>query len=564
MSIDSSTKNKFINLLRKHKPVEPSDKLEEKVFKGFPIPNNHLLLWYDCDFSKFRVSGIVCTDKGCFVKPALQKKQKDEEQTLYYFTWDNIDCSFILSVLSDAEKNTYQCFVAQCKKMIEKEKALQQKVAIIDKKFVNDSVVSGVSNATSNKANQPNYDFIDQYTNNLTGRHGFYAEKANSIEDNIRGNRSRVLGETVKNGPDRVIETKTGPINIQSKYCQTASDTIDAAFEQNGNYRYNGMLLEVPKDQYEACLEQFKQKIIEGKVYDANGNLITDPNEAVHYVRKGYFTYKQAVNMAKPGRIESLKFDVKTGFITSTVVSSVSALMVFAISLYQGKNLFVAIEDATKIWVKVFGTSLSTHVLLSQIHRTSFYQKYIASSAVKSNVITGVVTFAVLSIPEVFNLLLSNITFAQFSKNIIILICSITGAIVGGVGGGALGTLIIPVVGSIIGGIAGCIIGGAVFGTIARKVLNIFIEDDIERFYRLFIAYASMLVREYMLTENELIKLCKKLKKIRIRWLCAKFIKAEDQESVILKKLTRIFNRIVKRRKKIKLKIINDSNLVTN
>ena len=71
------------------------------------------------------------------------------------------------------------------------------------------------------------------------------------------------------------------------------------------------MQLEVPKDQYQKVLDGFRRKIEKGKVPG-----VTDPNEAPNIVRKGRLTYQQAVNLTKPGTIESLSYDAFTGAVT--------------------------------------------------------------------------------------------------------------------------------------------------------------------------------------------------------------------------------------------------------
>ena len=81
--------------------------------------------------------------------------------------------------------------------------------------------------------------------------HGYAAEQANHLLDRMQGKSSQILGDdNAKNGPDRMVDGQW----VQSKYCQTAAESVNAAF-QNGTYRYldgNGhaMQLEVPKDQY--------------------------------------------------------------------------------------------------------------------------------------------------------------------------------------------------------------------------------------------------------------------------------------------------------------------------
>ena len=85
------------------------------------------------------------------------------------------------------------------------------------------------------------------------GGHGFAAEDANHLSDTIRGKNAEIVGTSNElNGADRIVDG----VRIQSKYFQTAPETVAAAFDSSsGNYRYTGQVLEVPKDQYENCVE---------------------------------------------------------------------------------------------------------------------------------------------------------------------------------------------------------------------------------------------------------------------------------------------------------------------
>lgn len=81
--------------------------------------------------------------------------------------------------------------------------------------------------------------------------HGHAAEYANNVIDKIKYPFQKVeqVGrDNVKNGADRIV----GNQKIQTKYYAKASGTINAAFDKanGGEYRYKGMQLEVPKDQY--------------------------------------------------------------------------------------------------------------------------------------------------------------------------------------------------------------------------------------------------------------------------------------------------------------------------
>ena len=87
-----------------------------------------------------------------------------------------------------------------------------------------------------------------------------------------------------------------------------ASETVAAAFDSgSGNYRYEGQVLEVPKDQYEACVELMRKRIAQGKVPG-----FENPADAENIVQQGTVTYKQARNIARAGNVDSLVFDAKT------------------------------------------------------------------------------------------------------------------------------------------------------------------------------------------------------------------------------------------------------------
>ena len=89
--------------------------------------------------------------------------------------------------------------------------------------------------------------------------HGFSAEDANHFADKISGKQAELVGlNNELNGADRLVDG----IRIQSKYFQTASQTIAAAFDSSsGQYRYTDQVLEVPADQYEG---QIRTPIVSG------------------------------------------------------------------------------------------------------------------------------------------------------------------------------------------------------------------------------------------------------------------------------------------------------------
>jgi len=118
------------------------------------------------------------------------------------------------------------------------------------------------------------------------GVHGLLAERANNVNDTLRGLQAEIIGTSNElNGPDRVVNG----VFLQSKYYQSASQTVAAAFDSNtGNYRYVGQVLEVPKDQWEDCVKFMRKRIEQGKVPG-----IKNPADAEKIVHQGSVTYNK-------------------------------------------------------------------------------------------------------------------------------------------------------------------------------------------------------------------------------------------------------------------------------
>ena len=70
---------------------------------------------------------------------------------------------------------------------------------------------------------------FQKYHNTRAG-HSFAAEDANALNDVLSGKHVDKSGlSNAKNGPDRIVN---GTQYIQTKYCQSAQKTINAAFVQ--------------------------------------------------------------------------------------------------------------------------------------------------------------------------------------------------------------------------------------------------------------------------------------------------------------------------------------------
>ena len=135
-----------------------------------------------------------------------------------------------------------------------------------------------------------------------TGGHGFGAEDVNAQADRLHFAKVEVVGRSnEKDGADRIVNYGRKTTAIQTKYYQTAEASIDAAFDtQTGIYRYNGQVIEVPKDQYEDAIKKMAEKIRAGNVPG-----VSDPQKAESLLKSGSVTYAQAKNITKAGNFSA-------------------------------------------------------------------------------------------------------------------------------------------------------------------------------------------------------------------------------------------------------------------
>lgn len=381
--------------------------------------------------------------------------------------------------------------------------------------------------------------------------HGFAAEHANHLADKFMGKNAKIVGDNnAKNGADRIVDG----VNIQTKYCRTGSACIDECFE-NGEYRYwnpdgTPMQVEVPLDKYNEAVKAMKNRIKNGEVKG-----VTDPAEAENLVRKGHFTYPQMRNVAKAGRIESILYDAASGAIIARNTFGITAVISFALSIWQGEEFDLAIKHATIQGLKSGGVAFATAVLAGQLSKAGLNSLLVGSSeaivkaigpkasavlinafrsgtniygaaAMKSlakllrnNGITSAVSFAVLSVGDVTNIFRGRISGKQLFKNLTNTGVSIAGGTGGWIGGTALGakagaaigTFIAPGAGTAIGAGIGSTVGGLIgalgFGTASNKVsevvLDHFIEDDADEMVRIIQNIFTELSGEYLINKKE-------------------------------------------------------------
>lgn len=588
----------------------------QRIRKLFPIPVEQHIIWADAEFD-LRPSGIVCTDTGVLIKTNVgvwdKKFKKNEsgepsQSVLFYYRWEDFDPEWFISddptenrvLMVEAQCTTH--FVEGCRKiasMVAQEELAFSTLSMTDseiEELLAKTVPTGVAALQSAQSAV----FVEQKASITTpAGHGEMAEEAITLLDRLLGHDATVVGrDNVKDGPDRIVNN----IYVQTKYYNSARGSLEACFSpEDGMYRYmkdgKPMQLEVPKDQYERVLQGFERKIEQGKVPG-----IADPKEAKRIVRKGRLTYNQAVNLTKPGTIESLIYDAGTGAVMCSCAFGITFVATVFLTWRKTGDIKQAVKTGMFTGIQVFGISFVQHMVVSQIARTGLANAlltpsqyvvgklgYQASATVvngiralsgkgaiygvaaskhlakilRSNVITSAIAFTIFSFPEIYNLASKKISAAQYSKNMTVLI----GSIVGGAGGtvvagiaaakiaGVAGTAVAPGVGTAVG-IAGGFIGGVIGAKAVDVVGDILHEDDAEIFGRLFNALVSCMIGEYLFDATEMDKLMEALDRIsqkEFKSVLQKFLKAEKQEETIREFLRPYFEEIASQREYLAL-----------
>lgn len=593
-------------------PLPLPEAIAAKVKSAFPIPREQTVVWADAEFD-LRPSGIAMTEKGVYVKAdadafAVSGKEKRQSR-LFYFEWEYFEPG---SFASDGESNLALTVDEACRgQFISRCQALgsleDDRTAGIDSEFAtelateDDTAVKAAAVAAAATINSNGEVFVEQRAavNNPAG-HGELAEEANSIIDRLQGHQAEILGrDNAKNGPDRSVDG----VLIQTKYYKTARGSLEACFDPSSHqYRYlaedrTPMQLEVPKDQYEQVLRGFEKKISQGKVPG-----VSDPRDAEKIVRKGKLTYDQAVNLAKPGTADSLKYDAATGAVTCSCAFGLSFLATTFMAYRETRDINGAVQAGIAAGVQVFGLSFAQHMVVSQLSRTGLSNALMAPSQavvgklgfkasativnglraltgktaisgaaasnqlakmLRGNAVSAAVTLAVFSVPETYKLFQGKASGAQYAQNMACLATSVAGGIAGATAAGiaaakvgaVAGTAVSPGVGTIVG-LAGGMVGGTV-GTVAAGVVGgILFEGDSASFGRYFNATVSCMAVEYLLDGREMDELLAVLDGVKpeeFKALMEETLPSQFQEAKVRAFLVPMFDEIVSRRERFAL-----------
>lgn len=398
-------------------------------------------------------------------------------------------------------------------------------------KYVDHAAYTGVGVCHLQIANL----YLAQIRFHCSNGHGFAAEQGNHLIDRIRLRDSSMLGDdNAKYGPDRLVEG----MHVQSKYCATGKGCIDNCFTRSNTFKYlnkdgSVMQIEVPADKYAEAVAAMQERIRNGQVPGA-----ADPEKASEIVRKGSLTYKQAVNIAKFGNIESITFDTVNGIKIGLISGSLSAAVAFAFAIRTGEPMAKALRRAAWVGFKVGGLTMAISVISSQVGRTAFEQAFrnvsknitrklsskAASAIVKAmtgkvlhgnvarvtlarllrgNIASIVVTSVVMSVPDIIKTIRGRVSGVQLTKNISQVVCGVAGGYGGAIAGATVGTLILPVYGTYVGGVLGSALGGYAGTSVTGALLDNLIIDDAVAMLVIFEQELVSVVLDYGLINEE-------------------------------------------------------------
>ncbi len=343
------------------------------------------------------------------------------------------------------------------------------------------------------------------------GGNGYAAEDANALHDAWSFKEVRKVGVNRSlNGPDRIV----GDVQIQSKYYQTARQSITKAFDgAKGQYRYPGQKLEIPYNQYREGVPIMQEKICNNQVPQ-----VKDPAMASEILKQGNCSYNDSKNLKLPCTKQSLGFDVKSQAATSAATAALTATATYISErrngasnkealLKAGKNaglnalltggsgvvtqqfLRTAAGRATdKVIQSTFEEGVKQvcktgvgRAMLSQSAKAlgkeaaaKATQRAALASVAKSNVITGAVLTAVTASIDTYHYFKGDISGKELTKNTASRAAGVAGGSAGWAAGAAAGTAICPGVGTVLGALGGAVLCGTGASAVVHKVFSKF------------------------------------------------------------------------------------------
>lgn len=502
-------------------PLELNRENTYRIQRYFPVPTDFSILWADVNNFSEAPFGIVVSNQALIIKTSNVRSQDAYHCIPWYeLSKENIRIDQDGNLLINNEVIT-KCYSKSVEEAFHK--------ILFSGSEKEESRQTVISNNNQNSKYTYQTDFNGKYgSGNSTTGHGNYFEEVGTKLDVVSGTKAEFVGsDFVKNGKDKniYVKTKKGEIKkpVQCKCCNTPNATIQSAFERNPEtnqmeYRYyqNGkpMKLEVPRDQYDKCVELLKKRILKGQVPG-----VTNPAVAKNIVRRSKLTYYQSLNLAKSGTIESLAWDSATGIIDCTTIVSLSVVSSFCLTYWKTRDIKESTENAIQSGIEVFGNAVSGDVLASQVARVDFSELFpqysspvngLGKAVLGKSVSTSAMTL-LYAVPETYNLISSKISAAQYFRNMFTYSLQNVGAFAVGYTAGeiaekavALTGKTLPGYGKIVAIILGGALGSYLSGYAGNSLSDIYYEGDSIVTGRIIHSVLMELINEYLISETEL------------------------------------------------------------
>ena len=303
--------------------------------------------------------------------------------------------------------------------------------------------------------------------------------------------------------------------HIVNCYLPTGHETARLVVSTMEQYHIEEpFLIEVSFDQYEEILEHIQ--INATPLYET----------ALNCIKKGAFTYEQVKHIAEACCVHELHIEVNGQITLTSTVLSMSALISFAQSKWNGADRQTAIKNAVYTGISIFGETFAEDIILQMVSKENNEQyelnvglqeeiakdgpkafakkiakklteKAMLSSTLakktiillNANVVTGALVTGVMSAVDVARAIKGQLSPQQLFKNVTKTATSVAGGMIGMIVFAGVGFQIPSVstaVISVIGGVLGLIFGSMIMSKITSKVLDFFIEDETVKMLTIF------------------------------------------------------------------------------
>ncbi len=267
----------------------------KRIRSSFPVPVEQEVLWADVAFGT-RPHGLVLTDAGIFFKdgPADDDAGDDDEE-------EGLG-SFFARSLRESPVGTALATWGAGDEGEDGDEGLVEEEGTGYRYVRWENFDPALVSRKDGRVTIGGAPFMDQAR---------FRRLANGC---IRITNRRVLMRRAGKKAARGVLGPDAP--VRSVCRSSAARTFGWCFDEEGFYRFFGTpygeeapwYVEVPADQYDAVLQRMRRKIADGWVPG-----LDDPDAAGALVRRGAFTYLQAANLAKTGRVPGVSFKPATG-----------------------------------------------------------------------------------------------------------------------------------------------------------------------------------------------------------------------------------------------------------